>query len=50
MSRVFKKNIAKQVKKWHYNALPEVKMELVNKELSEKFRDNYDYVAKIGAA
>lgn len=30
MSRVFRKNISKQVRAWHYNALPERKLELIN--------------------
>ncbi len=49
MSRIFRKHISKQVKVWHYNALPTRKLELINNELSDKFKDDYDYVAKMGA-
>ena len=49
MSRVFRRNIGKQVKAWQHKALPERKLELINSELSNKLKDDFDYVAKIGA-
>lgn len=49
MSRIFRRNVAKQVKVWQYNALPEKKLQLINNDLSDKLKEDYDYVARIGA-
>lgn len=47
MSRVFKRNISKQIEKWQYNALPERRLELINTQLENT--DSYNYIAKLGA-
>jgi hypothetical protein len=49
MSRIFKRNLSTQVKKWQYFALPERKLELINQQFSETFKEGYEYVAKMGA-
>jgi hypothetical protein len=49
IDRVFKRNLAKQVKKWQFNAQPERKLEYIHADLAEKSKEEYDYVAKAGA-
>lgn len=49
IDRVFRKNFTKQVKKWQYNAHPEKKLQFVHSEITKKSKDEYDYVAKVGA-
>jgi hypothetical protein len=38
ISRVFRRNLGKQVKKWHYSALPERQLEIINSQLSENYK------------
>lgn len=49
MDRVFKRNLTKQVRKWQFNAQPEKKLEYVNATLALKSREEYEYVARMGA-
>ena len=49
MARIFKKNMESQVKNWHHNALPEKRLEAISSEMMNKSKDDYEYVAKIGA-
>lgn len=49
IDRVFRRNFTKQVKKWQFNAHPEKKLEFVHNEITKKSKDEYDYIAKIGA-
>jgi len=49
IDRVFRRNITKQIKKWQYNAHPERKLEYVHSEITKKSKEEYDYIAKIGA-
>lgn len=49
IDRVFRRNLTKQVKKWQFNAHPEKKLEFVHNEITKKSKDEYDYIAKIGA-
>ena len=49
MDRVFKRNLTKQLKRWQFNAQPEKKLEYVHADLAEKSKDEYDYIAKVGA-
>jgi len=49
MSRIFRRNVTKQVEKWHSNVIPEKRLELINNQLSENLEENYEYLAKIGA-
>jgi hypothetical protein len=49
MDRVFKRNLTKQFKKWQLNAQPERKLEIVHAELAERSKEEYEYVAKVGA-
>jgi hypothetical protein len=49
MDRVFKRNLTKQLKKWQFNAQPEKKLEYVHADLAEKSKEEYDYIAKVGA-
>lgn len=37
------------MKKWQFNAHPEKKLEFVHNEITKKSKDEYDYIAKIGA-
>jgi len=49
MDRVFKRNLTRQFKKWQFNSQPEKKLEYVHADLAEKSKEEYDYVAKVGA-
>lgn len=49
MDRVFKRNLTRQLKKWQFNAQPEKKLEYVHADLAEKSKEEYDYIAKVGA-
>lgn len=49
MARIFKKNLDSQVKKWNHTALPEKRLEAISSELASKSKEDYEYVAKIGA-
>ena len=49
MNRVFKKNLSKQVRKWHFGVFPERKLELINSEYNKKFKDDYNYISRFGA-
>ena len=49
MDRVFKRNLKRQLKKWQFNAQPENKLEYVHADLAEKSKEEYDYIAKVGA-
>lgn len=49
IDRVFRRHMNKHVKKWQYNSNPERKLELVHNEITKKSKDEYEYVAKIGA-
>ena len=49
MNRVFKKNLSKQVRKWHFGVFPERKIDLLNTEFNKKSQEDYKFVAKMGA-
>ena len=49
MDRVFKRNLKRQLKKWQFNAQPENKLEYVHADLAEKSKEEYDYIARVGA-
>ena len=49
MSRIFSRNLCKQINKWQYNAHPERKLELITENLKKKSSQNYQYVSKLGA-
>ena len=49
MTRVFKRNMTKHVKKWQCKAIPEKKVEHLTAEFSKQPED-FNYVAKLGAA
>jgi len=49
IDRVFRRNFGKQIKKWQFNAHPEKKLEFVHNEITKKSKEEYDYIAKIGA-
>lgn len=49
MDRVFKRNLTRQFKKWQFNSQPEKKLEYVHADLAEKSKEEYEYVAKVGA-
>lgn len=49
IDRVFRRNFTKQVKKWQFNAHPEKKLEFVHNEITKKSKEEYEYIAKIGA-
>jgi hypothetical protein len=41
--------LTRQFKKWQFNAQPEKKLEYINADLAEKSKEEYEYVAKVGA-
>jgi len=49
IDRVFRRHMNKHVKKWQYNSNPERKLELIHTEITKKSKDEYEYVAKLGA-
>jgi hypothetical protein len=49
MNRLFRRNLTKQVRKWHGKALPEQKIEHLNTEFYNRSQDDYQYLAKLGA-
>lgn len=49
MNRLFKRNLTKQVRKWHFGVFPERKIELLNTEYNTRSKDDYKYLAKLGA-
>lgn len=49
MDRVFKRNLTRQFKKWQFNAQPEKKIEFIHSDFTERSKQEYEYVAKLGA-
>lgn len=49
MARIFKKSLESQVKKWHHSALPEKRLESISSEMINKSKEDYEYVARMGA-
>ena len=49
MNRVFKNNLRKQVRKWHFGVFPDKKISLLNSEFNKKSTEDYNYLAKFGA-
>lgn len=49
MARIFKRNLESQVKNWHNSALPERRIETISSEMISKSKEDYEFIAKIGA-
>lgn len=49
MDRIFKKNMARQIKTWTHNSFPEKKLDYINSQIISKEKEEYEFVAKVGS-